>query len=73
VASGSRRAQPRLYVIALDFPGFSGSAKVPAHALPSAVALADAVEGEVEVDQHGGQPSPRGRGGRAAFVSHITG
>ena len=30
-------------VIALDFPGFGGSAKLPANALPSAVALADAV------------------------------
>jgi len=35
-------------VIALDFPGFGGSAKLPAHALPSAVALADAVEREMD-------------------------
>ncbi len=35
-------------VIALDFPGFGGSAKLPADALPSAVALADAVEREMD-------------------------
>ena len=35
-------------VIALDFPGFGGSAKLAADALPSAVALADAVEGEMD-------------------------
>jgi len=31
-------------VIALDFPGFGGSAKLPADTLPNAAALADAVE-----------------------------
>ena len=35
-------------VIALDFPGFGGSARLAADALPSAVALADAVEGEMD-------------------------
>jgi pimeloyl-ACP methyl ester carboxylesterase len=35
-------------VIALDFPGFGGSARLPAHVLPSAVALADAVEREMD-------------------------
>jgi pimeloyl-ACP methyl ester carboxylesterase len=35
-------------VIALDFPGFAGSAKLPAHALPNAAALADAVEREMD-------------------------
>jgi hypothetical protein len=35
-------------VIALDFPGFGGSAKLPANALPSAAALADAVEREMD-------------------------
>jgi len=38
-----QEALSRAYdVIALDFPGFGGSARLPAHALPSAVALADA-------------------------------
>ena len=38
-----QEALSRVYdVIALDFPGFGGSAKLPANALPSAVALADA-------------------------------
>jgi pimeloyl-ACP methyl ester carboxylesterase len=35
-------------VISLDFPGFGGSARLPANALPSAVALADAVEREMD-------------------------
>jgi pimeloyl-ACP methyl ester carboxylesterase len=35
-------------VIVLDFPGFGGSAKFPADALPNAVALADAVEREMD-------------------------
>jgi pimeloyl-ACP methyl ester carboxylesterase len=35
-------------VIALDFPGFAGSAKLPAHALPTAAALADAIEREMD-------------------------
>src|ERR1700733_12412087 len=35
-------------VIALDFPGFGGSAKLPADALPNAMALADAVEREMD-------------------------
>ena len=35
-------------MIALDFPGFGGSAKLPADALPSAAALADAVEREMD-------------------------
>ena len=35
-------------VIALDFPGFGGSAKLPANTLPSAVALADAVERDMD-------------------------
>jgi len=34
-------------VIALDFPGFGDSAKLPADALPNAAALADAVEREM--------------------------
>src|SRR3984893_16732415 len=38
-----QQALSRAYdVIALDFPGFGGSAKLPAHALPNAMALADA-------------------------------
>jgi len=35
-------------VIVLDFPGFGGSAKLPADALPNAAALADAVAGEMD-------------------------
>jgi pimeloyl-ACP methyl ester carboxylesterase len=35
-------------VIALDLPGFGGSARLPADALPSAAVLADAVEGEMD-------------------------
>jgi pimeloyl-ACP methyl ester carboxylesterase len=35
-------------VIALDFPGFGGSARLPERALPSAAALADAVEREMD-------------------------
>jgi pimeloyl-ACP methyl ester carboxylesterase len=35
-------------VIALDLPGFGGSARLPAPALPSAAALADAVEHEMD-------------------------
>jgi pimeloyl-ACP methyl ester carboxylesterase len=35
-------------VIALDLPGFGGSARLPAPALPNAVALADAVEHEMD-------------------------
>jgi pimeloyl-ACP methyl ester carboxylesterase len=35
-------------VIALDFPGFGGSARLSANALPDAVALADAVEHEMD-------------------------
>jgi pimeloyl-ACP methyl ester carboxylesterase len=35
-------------VIALDLPGFGGSARLPAHALPDASALADAVEREMD-------------------------
>ena len=35
-------------VIVLDFPGFGGSAKLPADALPSAAALANAVEREMD-------------------------
>jgi len=35
-------------VIALDFPGFGDSAKLPANALPSAAALADAIEREMD-------------------------
>jgi pimeloyl-ACP methyl ester carboxylesterase len=35
-------------VMALDFPGFGGSARLPAHALPNAAALADAVEREMD-------------------------
>jgi pimeloyl-ACP methyl ester carboxylesterase len=47
-----QQALSRAYdVIALDFPGFGGSARLPANALPSAVALADAVEREM--DQRG--------------------
>jgi pimeloyl-ACP methyl ester carboxylesterase len=51
-AVGWRPAQDvlsRAYdVIALDFPGFGGSARFPANALPTAVALADAVEREMD-------------------------
>jgi pimeloyl-ACP methyl ester carboxylesterase len=51
-AAGWRPVQEALSrhydVIALDFPGFGGSAKLPADALPSAVALADAVEREMD-------------------------
>ena len=44
-----QQALSRAYdVIALDFPGFGGSARLPANALPSAVALADAVEREMD-------------------------
>ena len=44
-----QEALSRAYdVIALDFPGFGGSAKLPADALPNAVALADAVEREMD-------------------------
>src|SRR6202162_52427 len=35
-------------VIALDFPGFGGSATLPAHTLPTAAALGDAVGGEMD-------------------------
>jgi pimeloyl-ACP methyl ester carboxylesterase len=35
-------------VIALDFPGFGGSARLPAGALPDTAALADAVEREMD-------------------------
>jgi pimeloyl-ACP methyl ester carboxylesterase len=35
-------------VIAMDFPGFGGSAKLSAHVLPNSVALADAVEREMD-------------------------
>ena len=35
-------------MIALDFPGFGGSAKLPADALPNAAALASAVEREMD-------------------------
>lgn len=35
-------------VIALDFPGFGGSAALPEHKLPDAAALADAVEREMD-------------------------
>ena len=35
-------------VTALDFPGFGGSARLSANALPNAVALADAVEHEMD-------------------------
>jgi pimeloyl-ACP methyl ester carboxylesterase len=38
----------RYDVIALDFPGFGGSARLSANALPDAVALADAVEHEMD-------------------------
>ena len=38
----------RYDVIALDLPGFGGSAKLPADALPTAVALADAIEREMD-------------------------
>jgi pimeloyl-ACP methyl ester carboxylesterase len=51
-AVGSRPVQQALSrhydVIALDFPGFGGSARLPADALPNAVALADAVEREMD-------------------------
>jgi pimeloyl-ACP methyl ester carboxylesterase len=51
-AAGWRPVQEALSrhydVIALDFPGFGGSVKLPADALPSAVALADAVEREMD-------------------------
>ena len=51
-AAGWRPVQDALSrhydVIALDFPGFGGSAKLPADALPSAAALADAVEREMD-------------------------
>ncbi len=44
-----QEALSRAYdVIALDFPGFGGSATISADALPSAVALADAVEREMD-------------------------
>ena len=44
-----QEALSRAYdVIALDFPGFGGSARLSADALPSAVALADAVEREMD-------------------------
>jgi pimeloyl-ACP methyl ester carboxylesterase len=44
-----RKALSRHYdVIALDFPGFGGSARLPANALPGAVALAGAVEREMD-------------------------
>ncbi len=44
-----QEALSRAYdVIALDFPGFGGSARLPADAQPSAVALADAVEREMD-------------------------
>ncbi len=44
-----QQALSRAYdVIALDFPGFGGSARLPADAQPSAVALADAVEREMD-------------------------
>jgi pimeloyl-ACP methyl ester carboxylesterase len=44
-----QQALSRAYdVIALDFPGFGGSARLPADALPSAAALADAVEREMD-------------------------
>ena len=44
-----QEALSRAYdVIALDFPGFGGSARLPANALPNAVALADAVEREMD-------------------------
>jgi pimeloyl-ACP methyl ester carboxylesterase len=35
-------------VIALDFPGFGGSARLSANALPNAVDLAEAVEREMD-------------------------
>ena len=51
-AAGWRPVQDALSrhydVIALDFPGFGGSAKLPADALPSAAALADAAEREMD-------------------------
>jgi pimeloyl-ACP methyl ester carboxylesterase len=51
-AAGWRPVQDALSrhydVIALYFPGFGGSAKLPANTLPSAVALADAVEREMD-------------------------
>jgi pimeloyl-ACP methyl ester carboxylesterase len=51
-AAGWRPVQEALSrhydVIALDFPGFGGSAKLPADALASAVALADTVEREMD-------------------------
>jgi pimeloyl-ACP methyl ester carboxylesterase len=44
-----QQALSRAYdVIALDFPGFGGSARLSANALSSAVALADAVEREMD-------------------------
>ena len=44
-----QEALSRAYdVIALDFPGFGGSARLPADAQPSAVALANAVEREMD-------------------------
>jgi pimeloyl-ACP methyl ester carboxylesterase len=51
-AAGWRPVQEALSrdcdVIALDFPGFGGSAKLPADAVPSAAVLADAVEREMD-------------------------
>jgi pimeloyl-ACP methyl ester carboxylesterase len=51
-AAGWRPVQEALSrdydVIALDLPGFGGSARLPAPALPNAVALADAVEHEMD-------------------------
>jgi pimeloyl-ACP methyl ester carboxylesterase len=51
-AVGWRPVLPRLSrthdVIALDLPGFGGSAALPAQVLPTAVALADAVEREMD-------------------------
>ena len=44
-----QQALSRAYdVIGLDFPGFGGSARLPANALAMAVALADAVEREID-------------------------
>jgi pimeloyl-ACP methyl ester carboxylesterase len=51
-ATGWRPVQEALSreydVIALDFPGFGGSARLAAEILPNAVALADAVERETD-------------------------
>jgi pimeloyl-ACP methyl ester carboxylesterase len=51
-AAGWRPVQEALSrdydVIALDLPGFGGSARLPADTLPSAAAIADAVEREMD-------------------------